>query len=110
MAALYANEQFPRRVVEYLRAFGHDVLTVQEADNRGMSDESVVAFATSKNRAVLTLNRKDFIRIHRASCDHSGVIVCSRDDDWEGQAKRIHEAMSEVERLSGQLIRVNKPG
>jgi hypothetical protein len=110
MAALYANEQFPRRVVEYLRAFGHDVLTVQEADNRGMSDESVVAYATSENRAVLTLNRKDFIRIHRASCDHSGIIVCSRDDDWEGQANRIHEAINKVKKLSKQLIRVNRPG
>lgn len=38
MAVFYANEQFPRRVVELLREFNHDVLTVQEADNRGLSD------------------------------------------------------------------------
>jgi hypothetical protein len=110
MTAFYANEQFPRRVVEFLRDFSHDVLTVQEADNRGLSDESVVAFATAENRAVLTLNRKDFIRIHRTSPNHAGIIVCSRDDDWERQARRIHDAISEVEKLAGQLIRVNKPG
>ncbi|MEO1508276.1 MAG: DUF5615 family PIN-like protein, partial [Cyanobacteria bacterium J06633_23] len=59
MVAFYANEQFPRRVVELLRSLGCDFLTVQEADNRGFSDDKVLAFATLENRAVLTLNRKN---------------------------------------------------
>ncbi|NJN59698.1 MAG: DUF5615 family PIN-like protein [Leptolyngbyaceae cyanobacterium SL_5_9] len=29
MARFYADEQFPRRIVEALQALGHDVLTVQ---------------------------------------------------------------------------------
>lgn len=33
MARLYADEQFPYEVVEYLRDLGHYVLTVQEAGN-----------------------------------------------------------------------------
>ena len=110
MTAFYANEQFPRRVVEFLRSLGHDVLTVQEADNRGLSDPQVIAFATSKNRAVLTLNRKDFIKLHRQNSEHNGIIVCTRDDDWQRQANRIHEAVNELETLNGLLIRVNKPG
>ncbi len=36
MARLYADEQFPRQVVEFLRALGHDVLTVQSAGNAGL--------------------------------------------------------------------------
>ena len=110
MAVLYANEQFPRRVVEFLRELGHDVLTVQEADNRGLPDGEVLAFATSQQRAVLTLNRKDFVKLHRASNAHSGIIACSRDDNWQRQAERIHAAVSAQESLSGQLLRVNKPG
>jgi hypothetical protein len=31
VARLYANENFPLRVVEALRQLGHDVLTVREA-------------------------------------------------------------------------------
>jgi hypothetical protein len=31
MARLYADEQYPYPVVEFLRALGHDVLTVQES-------------------------------------------------------------------------------
>jgi predicted nuclease of predicted toxin-antitoxin system len=65
VAALYADEQFPLRVVEILRDLGHDVLTVQEAGNAGLPDEEVIAFATSQNRAVLTLNRRHFIRLHQ---------------------------------------------
>jgi len=33
MVRLYADEQFPYEVVEHLRNFGHDILTVQEAGN-----------------------------------------------------------------------------
>ncbi|MBD2576541.1 DUF5615 family PIN-like protein [Oscillatoria sp. FACHB-1406] len=31
MARLYADEQFPVPVVEFLRVLGHDILTVREA-------------------------------------------------------------------------------
>ena len=36
MARLYADEQYPLPVVEFLRPLGHDVLTVQEAGNAGL--------------------------------------------------------------------------
>lgn len=35
MALLYADENFAYAVVERLRLLGHDVLTVQEAGQRG---------------------------------------------------------------------------
>lgn len=50
MAAFYGNEQFPRRVVELLRDRGHNVLTVQEADNRGLSDAAVIVCYGRKSR------------------------------------------------------------
>ena len=51
MARLYADEQFPRIVVNLLRALGHDILTVQEAGkaNQRIPDEDVLAFAISNN-------------------------------------------------------------
>jgi hypothetical protein len=33
MSRFYADEQLPRGIVEALQALGHDVLTVQAADN-----------------------------------------------------------------------------
>ena len=65
MARLYADEQFPRQVVQNLRSLGHDVQTVQEAGNAELPDEDVLAFATSENRAVLTESIQDTSsRIH----------------------------------------------
>jgi predicted nuclease of predicted toxin-antitoxin system len=77
MARLYADEQFPREISEVLRTMGHDVLTVQEAGNAnlGIPDDDVLAYAVLHSRAVVTLNRQDFIRLHKSSSDHFGIIV-----------------------------------
>ena len=111
MARLYADEQFPKRVVEYLRALGHDILTVQEAGkaNLKISDAEVLAFAVSEERTVLTLNRDDFFRLHRLQPDHCGIIACKDDQDKERMAARINEVISNEETLRGKLIRVNRP-
>ena len=111
MARLYANENFPMPVVKALRRVGHNVLTTREVGTSGQaaSDEEVLGFARSKSRAVLTFNRKHFIRLHSIRLDHSGIVVCTFAPDFEGQASRIHEALKSREQLSGQLVRVNRP-
>lgn len=111
MVRLYADEQFPLRVVELLRSFGHDVLTVQEAGNANQKipDDQVLAFAVNDERAVLTTNRRDFIRLHTLQPDHAGIIVCKEDRDWERLATGIDAAISTAETLTGKLIRVNRP-
>lgn len=111
MARLYADEQFPRFVSELLRTMGHDVLTVQEAgnDNLGIPDEDVLAFAIRDNRAVVTLNRQDFIRLHRSNSEHFGIIVSTNDINRERMATRSDEAIAAQESLEGKLIRVVRP-
>jgi hypothetical protein len=109
MANLYADEQFPLLVVELLRTFGHDILRVQEAGNIGLPDPDVLAFAVSNERAVLTQNRRDFIRLHRLQPDHAGIIVCTEDRNFQRLATRIHEAISAECGLKAKLIRVNRP-
>ena len=110
MAAIYANENFPRRVVLELRLLGHDVLTSHEAGraNQMVPDDEVLKFATEQKRAVLTLNRLDFFRLHRStSGQHAGIIACTRDDENPAAfARRIHAAIAVSTFLAGQLIRV----
>ena len=110
MAQLYANENFPLPVVEELRRLGHEVLTTHEAGEAGKSvpDEQVLAFATAEGRALVTLNRKHFVHLHNANADHAGIIVCTFDSDFAGQARRIHEAIGSKAQLSGELIRINR--
>ena len=111
MASFYANENFPRRAVEALRALGHDVLTTQEAGNAGQAipDHEVLDFATRAGRAVLTLNRRDFIRFHKRGIPHAGIVVCTEDTDTAAQAARVHDAVTSLPALVGQLVRVNQP-
>ena len=112
MARLYADENFPQPVVTELRRLGHDVLTIQEAGKAGQKvpDEVVLADACADGRAVLTHNRQDFIHLHSAQPNHAGIIVCTADLDFEGLASRIDTAIRSQPQLSGQLIRVNRPG
>lgn len=111
MARFYANENFPFPVVVELRRLDHDVVTIQETGkaNQEYPDEAVLAFARDDSRIVLTINHKDFIRLHRLSSDHYGIIVCTTDLDFVGQAGRIHEVALTNGDLRGQLIRVNRP-
>ncbi|BAZ18094.1 hypothetical protein NIES4071_99770 [Calothrix sp. NIES-4071] len=111
MASLYADEQFPYEVVEHLRDLGHDVLTVQEAGkaNLKISDNEVLSFASSNQRAILTLNRKDFKRLHRSQPNHAGIIICTDDASRSALAQRIGAAILVSEPLAGKLISVVRP-
>ena len=112
MARLYADENFPLPVIEELRRLGHDVLTSWEAGNadRALPDEEVLAFATAEQRALLTLNRKHFVRLHHAQPVHAGILVCTFDRDFVDQAARIHSALAERSDVAGQLVRINRRG
>jgi predicted nuclease of predicted toxin-antitoxin system len=108
---LYSNENFPLPVVEELRHLGHDVLTIQETGKAGqaVTDEMVLEYAVVDGRALLTLNRKHFLRLHGKRPQHDGIIVCTVDADFAGQAARIHAAVEAAGDLRGELIRINRP-
>jgi hypothetical protein len=113
MASLYSNENFPKRVVDELGRLGHDVLTSYESGraNQKITDDQVLAFATQEGRAVITLNRHDFIRLHHQTLGaHAGIIVCTRDDaNPQAFAGRIHTALLDYGSVAGQLIRIVRP-
>ncbi len=111
MTRLYADENFPRPVVETLREQGYDVLTAQDAGNADQSipDDKVLDFATREARAILTLNRKHFLRLHEAQPSHAGIIICTFDPEFERQATQIDHALQQTSALAGQLLRVNRP-
>lgn len=111
VARLYANENFPRPVVDELRQLGHDAIIVAETGRASQktSDEEVLKFAIADGRAVLTLNRKHFFRLHRTHPTHQGIIACTYDPAFTAQAHRIHAAISGIADLAGKLVRVNRP-
>lgn len=111
MARLYANENFPVETVLILRSLGHDILSTHDTgqSNLKIPDEEVLAFAISEQRAIITVNHKDFKRLHRSNQIHFGIIVCTKNDDFENFALCIHQVLLQVEEdISNQLIRVYK--
>ena len=110
MARFYTNENMPLPVAEELRNLGHDVLTVAESGNGGTAfpDHAVIDFAISQNRILVTLNRRHFIKLHMENSSHSGIVVCSFDPDFKGQARKIHDIVSTQESMQGQLTRINR--
>lgn len=106
MRRFLADEDFDHRVVARLRAYGHDVVTVMDLDQRGRSDAEQLATATEAGRILVTFNRADFHALHRASVEHAGIVTCSRDPDAEALASRIHLAVEGSTTLAGELIRV----
>jgi len=110
MARLYADENFPRKVVEELRQLGHDVLRAQEAGqaNKKIPDPQVLDFAIGLGRAVMTLNRRHFTRLHKKK-SHFGIIICTDDRNFVAFGRRIHQALIKEEPLDNKLIRINKP-
>jgi hypothetical protein len=112
MARFYSNENFHQGTVEELRRLGHDVLTSHDAgqSRQSIPDEAVLQYAVTRGRTILTHNRHHFIRLHRQTGgQHCGVVVCTQDLDFGGQAWRIHTQVSGLANLNGQLIRVNRP-
>ncbi|HEY9706809.1 MAG TPA: DUF5615 family PIN-like protein, partial [Oculatellaceae cyanobacterium] len=80
-----------------LRRLGYDVLTSYDPRqaNQGIPDEDVLTFATEQERAVITLNREDFITLHRSGISHNGIIICKTDRDYLGQAQTLHAYLQE---------------
>lgn len=107
----YADENLPSAIIEELRQLDYDVLTSYEAQqaNKSISDENVLKFAQEINKIVITLNRDDFVSLHKQGEAHSGIIICKDDQDYKGQAQVIDEFILQDDRsLQGRLIRIKK--
>ncbi len=107
----YADENFPLPVVAELRRLGHDVLTAFEDGraNRAIPDDAVLTRSHKLVRVLLTINRSDFRLLHAAGHAHAGIVICTFDIDFIGQARRIDETCAEVADMDGELVRVTRP-
>lgn len=79
---LLLDEMFSGLIAEQLRAAGHDVLAVvTDPALVTLSDDQILAHATTTGRALVTANVKDFMpldaRYRAASQTHAGLILVS---------------------------------
>jgi predicted nuclease of predicted toxin-antitoxin system len=108
--SFYSNENFALDMVKMLRELGHTVITSYEAGqaNRKISDDEVLNYATRNNLAVITFNRDDFIELHNNIIQHSGIIICKTDRDYQDQINFLDEYLQNQESLINRLIRIKK--
>ncbi len=69
----YLDEHVNPAVAAGLRRRNIDVLTTQEADMLGASDEEHLALAASQNRVTFTQDN-DFARLHARGIEHAGIV------------------------------------
>ena len=76
---LYLDEDVDPLLAQVLKDRGIDCISAKEALNLGRSDREQLAFATNQERAILTLNVKDYVWLARefaaAESHHAGIIV-----------------------------------
>ena len=113
MPRFYSNENIALQTVMELRRLGHDVLTSLAAGNANASvpDVDVLTYAAAQGRILLSHNRRHFLRLHNhRSHDHAGIVLCTFDADFVGQAQRIAAAVAAATEMTNQVMRVNRAG
>jgi hypothetical protein len=113
VARFYSNENIALQVVAELRRLGHDVLTSMDAGNANAAvpDSDVFAVAVAEGRILLSNNRRHFLHLHlHRTEDHAGIVLCTFDPDFVGQARRIDEAVANASDMRNRVVRVNRPG
>ena len=68
------DENVGRRGLEFLKASGHDVMTVWDQGLRGVTDEELFQICAAEGRVLVTLDR-DFGQITRFPPEKSAGIV-----------------------------------
>lgn len=108
---LYTDENFPQPVADVLRSMGYDLLTVAEDGKAAQRwpDDLLLQRANSLRRVVITHDRRDFRRLHKAGIKHSGLVLCTRDRNGERLAASIDAALSKHPIMRGRLLNVYRP-
>lgn len=76
-----------------------------------LSPGKVLGFAAAHGRILPTNNRRHFLRLHQDRTeDHAGIVLCTFDLDFAGQARRIHAAVAAVPEMRDRLLRIHRPG
>ena len=55
---------------------------------------------------MITLNRDDFLRLHRSGGEHNGIVICKDDSDLQRLGQVLHDYLITQETLQNRLLRV----
>lgn len=110
---LHLNEHLSWHLADQLRRYGFDVTSTVEQGMIEEDDEAQFAFAVSQQRAIVTINHKDFVPLHERyvskGVDHWGIILSTEESVqvYRRRLLRLLNAMS-AEDLKNQIKWLNE--
>ncbi|MBE9224418.1 DUF5615 family PIN-like protein [Phormidium sp. LEGE 05292] len=84
----HLDENVNSAIADGLRRRGINVTTSPEAGLIGASDEEQLTFALSQSRVIFTQD-DDFLRLHQAGIEHSGITYCKQNSRSIGDILRF---------------------
>jgi hypothetical protein len=102
---LYLNEHLSPRLASELRRYGFDALSSHEAERLSDPDDGQFAFAVSQQRAMVTFNVGDFVRLHQQYTadgrEHWGVVLSTE----EPIGVLLHRLLRLLNSVSGEELK-----
>lgn len=111
MAKILIDQNIPKRVMDWLKGKGFEIVTLADANLRGAVDKKLALFAMQNNMTVLTQD-VDFAKMYHTLYKHklSVILVNTR----EGTAQSIIQALDKAQlrlnlkNVQNQLVIVTK--
>ena len=72
---IIADENVPKSLIQVLEKMGVEVYSVTELGLSGLNDYQILKFANEHSAIILTMDVKDFSRLHRDGFNQTGIIV-----------------------------------
>ncbi len=116
MSILLVDECISPRILPRLRELGIDAIHVRERGMSGVGDHTIWRYAQENGRTVLTINKVDFLKLAKASKEHSGLVILpngGRPDsqfDWIQAALKWMATSNTGMGFSNRYIEVSEDG
>jgi len=101
-------------LVKLIKNAGHDVVTVNDVNLIGSSDETVLNCAIALLRVLITHNCNDFKLLHQSRINHPGILAIYRDRNKSKNLthKDIVRSIANIEaaqiKIDNQFIALNQ--
>jgi predicted nuclease of predicted toxin-antitoxin system len=111
LAKILIDQNIPKRVMDWLKQKGFEIVTLADVNLRGAADKKIAAFAMQNNIVVLTQD-VDFAKMYHTLCKHKLAVILV--NTKEGTTQSIIQALDKAQlrlnlkNVQNQLVIITK--
>ena len=111
MAKILIDQNIPKRVIDWLKQRGFEIIVLADVNLRGATDKKIAAFAMQNNMAVLTQD-VDFAKMYHTLYRHKLAVILV--NTKEGTNQSIIQALDKAQlklnlkNVQNQLVIITK--